>query len=56
LAYSKDEVTSFVEALLHNFNDYKFEQRTDFIKSYLMPPAGKTASETIFSSLFNDLR
>ncbi len=49
----KKDIVKFIENVVIKNNDVKKEQRNEFIKSYLVPPNGRTSSENVFTFLHN---
>ncbi len=47
----KEEICSFIEDVVINGNDIKYQERSLFIQKYLIPPNHKNAAQNIYSSV-----
>ena len=51
----KKEICQFIENVVINENDYKLNDRTEFMKKNLLPPSGKTASQNIYDCMCKEI-
>lgn len=51
----KEEICNFIEDIVIGGNDYKLDERTEFIKKNLLPPNNKSASQNIYDCLCNQI-
>ena len=51
----KEDIENFIQDVVINGNDYKKEQRTQFVKQYFGKINGKTASENIYDEIIKFL-
>ena len=51
----KEDIENFIQDVVINGNDYKKEERTEFVKQYFGKINGKTASENIYDEIIKFL-
>lgn len=52
----KADIEKFIVDVVINGNDYKKDERTEFINKYLLPPNGKSAAENIYDNILDEIK
>lgn len=52
----KADIEKFIVDVVINGNDYKKDERMEFINKYLLPPNGKSAAENIYDNILDEIK